>query len=71
MYAKEAISIDDQIQQLIERGLEINEADNAEHYLSNINYYRLSGYWWPMQSDKKNHIFKLNSRFSDVIALNF
>lgn len=69
MYCKEAISIDRQIRQLIERGLEINEADNAEHYLSNISYYRLSGYWWPMQSDKEKHIFKSNSRFSDVIAL--
>lgn len=69
MYAKEAISTEHQIQQLIERGLQINEADNAEHVLSNISYYRLSGYWWPMQSDKDKHIFKSNSRFSDVIAL--
>ncbi len=69
MYSKEAISIEHQIRQLVERGLEISEADNAEHYLSNISYYRLSGYWWPMQADKEKHIFKSNSRFSDVIAL--
>ena len=69
MYSKEAISIEQQIKQLIERGLEITEADNAEHYLSNISYYRLAGYWWSMQSDKEKHIFKPNSRFKDVIAL--
>ncbi len=41
----------------------------AEHYLNNISYYRLAGYWWPMQADKVNHLFKTNSRFEDVVAL--
>lgn len=54
--------------QLEKRGLIINKSDDAEHYLSHISYYRC-GYWWPMQEDKINHIFKPNSRFSDVIAL--
>ena len=69
MYEKTPFSIEQQIQQLKERGLEIIEADNATHYLSHISYYRLSGYWWPMQADKEKHTFKPNSRFSDVIAL--
>jgi len=69
MYFKEAISIEHQIRQLIERGLKINKEDDAELNLSNISYYRLSGYWWPMQADREKHIFKTNSRFSDVIAL--
>lgn len=69
MYSKEAISIENQIQQLVKRGLEINEGDDAGHYLSNISYYRLAGYWWPMQSDKEKHLFKSHSRFIDVIAL--
>ncbi len=41
----------------------------AEHYLNNISYYRLAGYWWPMQADKVNHLFKTNSRFENVVAL--
>ena len=69
MYQKPALSIKQQIQQLKERGLEITEADNAEHHFAHISYYRLSGYWWPMQADKENHLFKPNSRFSDVMAL--
>lgn len=69
MYNKQAFTIAEQLMQLEKRGLIINKSDDAEHYLSHISYYRLAGYWWPMQEDKINHIFKLNSRFSDVIAL--
>jgi abortive infection bacteriophage resistance protein len=69
MFLKKAFSLEEQIQQLTERGLEIREEDRAFHFLSNISYYRLAGYWWPMQLDKQKHIFKANSRFSDVISL--
>ena len=69
MYEKPALNIQQQIQQLQERGLEITDKDYAENCLSHISYYRLSGYWWPMQADKEKHIFKPNSRFNDVMAL--
>ncbi|MBL1408710.1 Abi family protein [Sphingobacterium faecale] len=69
MYTKQAFTIVQQIAQLQERGLIVNESDDAEHYLSHISYYRLAGYWWPMQQDKVNHIFKPGSKFGDVIAL--
>ena len=69
MYEKVATTIDEQIQKLKDRGLNINDNQFAAHYLKNISYYRLAGYWWPMQSDKINHIFKPNSKFEDVIAL--
>lgn len=69
MYLKSAFTIREQINQLKERGLEITDSDNCEHYLNHISYYRLAGYWWPMQSDKELHIFKPNSRFKDVISL--
>ena len=39
----------------------------AYHHLANINYYRLRGYWWDMQSDYTQHIFKPGSLFEDVI----
>lgn len=68
-YAKPATTIQQQIQLLISRGMEINDVPEAEHFLRNISYYRLEGYWWPMQVDKINHTFKPNSRFEDVIAL--
>lgn len=69
MYTKKAFTIKQQIEQLKQRGLEITEEDNGEHYLKHISYYRLAGYWWPMQSDKVEHIFKKGSRFRDVINL--
>ena len=68
-YDKKSISLREQIQQLQSRGLAITDEQAAEHHLRNISYYRLAGYWWPMQSDKVNHVFKPRSRFEDVIAL--
>ncbi len=62
-YQKLSIPIDAQIQQLKLRVLLIADDSLAEHYLKNISYYRLAGYWWPMQSDKVNHVFKPSSRF--------
>jgi abortive infection bacteriophage resistance protein len=69
MYVKQPLSIEQQIDQLIQRGLNIENIDEAKMSLSNISYYRLAGYWWSMQEDKINHKFKDNSRFSDVLSL--
>ncbi len=41
--------------------------NTAAHFLSNISYYRLKGYWWDMQEDKVTHLFRRNSYFDDVI----
>ncbi len=49
--------------------MKFDKEEIAEHYLSNISYYRLAGYWWPMQNDKTNHLFKRNTYFSTVIEL--
>ena len=69
IYSKDPLSIDEQITQLKERGLIIDDKKSAVHHLQTISYYRLAGYWWPMQSDKQDHYFKPNSRFEDVILL--
>jgi abortive infection bacteriophage resistance protein len=69
IYSKEAFTIEEHITQLIERGLIISNIEETKHYLSNISYYRLAGYWWPMQSDKIDHKFKQGSTFNDVISL--
>lgn len=66
---KKAFTLEEQVKQLQERGLEIKHPRIAEKYLINISYYRLGEYWYVMQSDKENHIFKPNSKFEDVIAL--
>ena len=69
MFEKPPFTIEQQIERLKERGLIIFPEDNANHYLSHISYYRLGEYWYAMQSDKENHVFKKNSKFKDVIAL--
>ncbi|GGE06944.1 CAAX amino protease [Psychroflexus salis] len=69
MFSKKPLTIKQQIKQLQDRGLTISNTKLAEKYLSNISYYRLGEYWYVMQSDKLNHVFKPNSNFDDVIAL--
>lgn len=65
--AKVPKSIQDQITLLKERNMAFKDEANAPHFLKNISYYRLKGYWWEMQKDKVNHIFYPNSYFEDVI----
>lgn len=69
MYTKPAATLDEQIALLKGRGLQINDEEYARHILANISYYRLAGYWWPMQMDKETHQFKPGSQFIDIIAL--
>jgi abortive infection bacteriophage resistance protein len=69
IYTKKVFTIDEHIAQLIDRGLVITNMDIAKLYLANVSYYRLAGYWWPMQADKTNHTFKPDSTFDDVISL--
>ncbi|MDN3664863.1 Abi family protein [Algibacter miyuki] len=69
MFDKKPFTLPQQVKQLQDRGLTIKHPRIAEKYLINISYYRLGEYWYVMQSDKENHIFKPNSKFEDVIAL--
>ena len=68
-YNKAKITIAAQIQLLKQRGLIIEDEAEAEHFLNNVSYYRLAGYWWPFQQDKINHVFKPDSFFRDVVSL--
>lgn len=68
-YKKKALTIAEHIALLKERGLIIEDDAFAAHSLQNISYYRLAGYWWPMQEDKELHLFKKDSKFTDVIHL--
>lgn len=68
-YPKGFKSIDQQIDQLIERGLVIDNRDLAKKYLKNISYFRLQGFWWELQEDKKDHKFIKGTNFEHVISL--
>jgi len=67
--AKPAKTIQEQVQLLEDRGMLFHNIGDAPHFLANISYYRLKGYWWEMQSDKVNHKFHPNNYFEDVIDL--
>ncbi len=66
---KPPFSIQDQITLLQGRNMSFRQVADAPHFLSNISYYRLKGYWWEMQDDNVNHHFQNGSFFEDVIDL--
>jgi len=68
-YTKPALTIDQQIAQLRNRGMVISDTPLAEHYLSQINYYRLTAYWLPFESDHTTHAFQPGTRFEQVLDL--
>ncbi|MCK9450105.1 MAG: Abi family protein [Bacteroidales bacterium] len=67
--AKHPKTIQEQIDLLKSRNMAFREIAYAPHFLANISYYRLKGYWWEMQEDKINHRFADHSYFEDIIDL--
>lgn len=68
-YNKPPLTYPQLIQQLKDRGLTIQNEAKALHLLTNISYYRLSGYWYPLLEDKENHIFKEGATFETAFKL--
>ena len=68
-FNKPAFSYQQQLNQLLERGLQIPNLEKATHLLESISYYRLSGYWYPLLADKENHIFKETASFDVAFDL--
>lgn len=66
---KKPKSIETQIQLLKYKGMILKDEDFAKYHLGRISYFRLKSYWWDMQSDRVNHIFKPNTCFEDVINI--
>lgn len=73
-YAKAPLSISDQAQRLIARGMICDNPTRLEHYLSHIGYYRLSAYWLPFEHPPidhhgRNHEFLPETSFDAVLNL--
>lgn len=68
-YAKISLTYSDQLKQLKSRGLKFESDEKAIFLLENISYYRLSGYWYPLLADKKNHKFKPDATFNTAFKL--
>lgn len=68
-YPKTIKTFDQQIAILKSRGLCFNDEARAKQLLQNISYYRMSGYWYPLLSDKQNHIFKAGTTFEQAYSI--
>jgi len=68
---KPAFTITDQIALLKQRGMIFSDENEAHYCIKNIGYYRLKGYWWDMQQDYVQHVFKPATYFDDVIERYF
>ena len=68
-YTKPPLSVQEQVDLLKSRGLQINDEPRAARYLRNISYYRLSGYMYPFLKDAKQHTYKDGVVFEDILNL--
>ena len=68
-YTKQLLSLQQQIDVLKQRGLLIENEEEAKRALDIISYFRLAGYWRLMEADKQQHAFKSGSRFSQILSL--
>nr|WP_278043103.1 Abi family protein [Legionella busanensis] len=66
-YLKPPLKIQEQLEKLKNRGLMITSEESALETLSNINYYRLSAYWFPFKQRDKNG--NLLEQFQDNVSL--
>ena len=69
-YNKPALTFEQQIELLQKRGLIINDTKRTTRHLSNVSYYRLSAYLYPLLDiPKEKQIFKQNSCFGKALEL--
>ena len=68
-YTHQAITTEQQIDILKERGLLIDDVKQAIEVLDTISYFRLAGYWRHFETDRFSHQFREGSSFADVIDL--
>lgn len=67
MANKPSRNIDEQINLLERRGMNIRSRDFVADWLQRVSYYRLKGYWWEMQDDAINHHFAKGWYFEDIV----
>ena len=69
-FNKPPLSLPDQLTLLVARGLTVNDAADATHYLTHIGYYRFSGYALPFQvggTGSDQHNFKPGVTFDNIL----
>jgi len=66
-YNKSALTTEQLIARLEQRGLNIEDKERAAKYLELVGYYRLTGYMYHLQSNGGSHNFKEGIHFDDII----
>ena len=70
IYKKPAITYQNQLQKLKNRGLIIENEEKALHLLESLSYYRFSAYLYPLlEKDKEKHIFKEKATFDTAFKM--
>ncbi|CRH93562.1 Abortive infection bacteriophage resistance protein [Chlamydia trachomatis] len=67
IYMKPHLSIDEQLQLLEDRGLAFDDKDLCKQVLTNVGYYRLSAYTYPLRKKKRreDRTTSCNYRYDD------
>jgi abortive infection bacteriophage resistance protein len=68
-FAKLATTVEDQLEILRSRGMQIDDESVAIEFLQHVSYYRLAAYWRPLELDSMSHVFQPGSTFEDVAEL--
>lgn len=70
-YPKSALSLEEQVDLLIARGLAVPDHAKAIRFLSHISYYRLRAYWLPLENGGGGnpHSFRPGATFDGVLGL--
>lgn len=68
-YNKPALNLNQQLEQLKSRGLQVTDEARVLRYLARIGYYRLSPYMTPFQRPDTDHLFRDGTKFDSVLGL--
>ena len=66
-FNKRSKSFEEQLDLLIERGMQVEDRDTALHYITHLNYYRLEAYWLPFEISRDPHRFAEGTTFQEVL----
>ncbi|PKD21817.1 hypothetical protein APR41_02220 [Salegentibacter salinarum] len=66
-YSKPPRTIKEHLELLEDRGLSIENPERAIKYLTNIGYFRITGYMYHLQESDGSHRFKEPTTFNDII----
>ncbi len=73
IFQKPALTVAQQVELLVRRGMQITDKNLAQSYLTHINYYRLRAYWLPFEITHSNptdeHQFQADTTFEKVLNL--